>query len=153
MNWLKRTVRSAFRWGPWPVALWIVGTELIPTSYWFEVKSIVVSDTVAGVPPAIVIDRTISHPFFAWWAVSVRKTVKHDGKLMYEQVCYAAGSGDYKPTARIPADANLDWWTRPIKCDLKPGQYVLSTRWEMDVLGFRNRAVTVDSNPFYVLDP
>lgn len=145
-----RPVRLILRWAPWLLAPWILVTEAIPTSYWFEARSVVVSDTIEGIPPAMLVDRDINRPFFGWWAVTVRKVVNHNGRLMYEQACLATGQGDYKTTAKIPADANLDWWTQPVRCNLAPGQYIVLTRWDLDVLGFRNRAIALDSNPFYV---
>lgn len=148
--WLRRLCRRFIFWGPWIFLIYYTAPDLIPTSHWFTVRTVVVSDTRVGVSPAMLIDRTIERPFFAWWTVTVRKVVMRDGGLAYVPACLASGQGIYNPRARVPADADLDWWTQPTKCNLSAGQYVVSTQWTLDVAGLKNRTIIKDSNTFRV---
>lgn len=119
---------------------------LMPVSYWFDVRSVNISNSIAGVSPRMAVDRTINRPFRADWRITVLKQIDSG----WTSVCTAPGSNDYGPDARLPPDLDLDWWTFPTECNLVPGTYTVRTLWEVKVLGFLSKDIRILSNIFTV---
>lgn len=143
---------SGREWNILVALLWIVILivgfvgNVLPTSNWFDVKSVEVFDTTAGVPPLMEVDRDITQPFVADWLVEVERR----GTSGYYLQCSARGQSAYRTDAELPRPLTLDWWTYPVICNLQPGTYRVETTWELD-LGFAGkRTVRVLSNPFVV---
>ena len=137
-------------WLPWVLIAVLIGPMPIPVSFWFEPRSITISDTVEGKSPAIILDRSINRAFYADWSVTVRQAVPREGGMTYVIACNASGATTYRPTAEVPPDATLDWWTQPIKCVQKPGQYVVSSTWTLTVWGYWKKQVSLESSTFRV---
>lgn len=118
----------------------------LPASNWLDVRAIRVSDTTAGTSPSLLIDRTINQVFFADRSVTVLRQTP-DG---YNAVCSVADHYDFQPDTNLPKDADLDFWTFPVKCDLKPGQYVVRTLWQIHAFLWMTKEVRSTSNLFTV---
>ncbi len=121
--------------------------NFFPASHWFEVRSISVSDSVVGVAPGMSVDRVIHRPFQADWIATVMRVEAGGGN---STLCTARGGNDYRPTASLPANLNLDWWTWPRKCDLPPGEYRLKTLWVLRLPEGATKEVRVMSDTFKI---
>lgn len=103
-----------------------------PASYWFEVRSLHVSDTTVGDPVLMVADRDIKRNFLGTWTVSIRK-LGPKGQGVY---CTAVNSTDYEMNSQLPDPLTLSWWTFP-HCDPLPeGKYYIRTTWTIKGNGF-----------------
>ena len=120
----------------------------LPTSLWFNVKSVHVEDTTVGKPPVMDIERIINADFMATWLVEVEQQL-HGG---YAVMCAARGESAYRTDAVLPDPTTLDWWTYPVKCDLPAGRYRVETTWQMDIPFAPVKVVRVVSNVFTVND-
>lgn len=147
---MNAIVRRASYVGPWLLILFFVVMAAIPASFWFEVESVRVSDTTEGTPPALAVIRRINRPFDGAWTATVSKASADGGFIV---VCSASGRNEYLERSRLPHDLNLHWWTWPIKCELRPGEYILTTRWRINLPIPWPKSVTVTSNLFRVLAP
>ncbi len=124
---------------------WSLGT-MIPTSIWYEVRSVQVLDTQEGVSPRMIVDRTIRMPVDMDWSVVVYR-VTDDG---YLSECRSTGHNEYDPSATLPPALDLDWWTFPVECKLKPGNFVVRTLWTLNLFGFLRKPIRAVSNVFTV---
>jgi len=123
--------------------------EFVPNSWWLRVDRIHVFDTTEGTSPKMVVSREISRAFRAEWVVTIKKAKNEGEDSVYYRECSSFGEGDYRPETILPPNLDLDWWTIPIKCNLKPGVYILDTSWKFNAL-FSDRTVRVLSNVFVV---
>ena len=118
-----------------------------PASFWFDVNHIYVNDAVQGEEIVLAVDREINRPFFAEWAVLVRKL----DVSQFRVYCTAHGQGDYRPDASFPEPLTLDWWSSEECADLQPGKYFITTSWNIrGYNGFPDKIVSVESNVFEV---
>ena len=147
----KKLIRfvDAFAGAALALAIFASVTFFLPTSIWFEVRSVQVFNSSQGVSPRMLVDRTIHREFLADWIVSVYR-VKPDG---LESACRAQGHTNYEVDARLPPVMDLDWWTWPTQCNLGPGEYIARTIWTIDVLGLFHKEARVTSNPFRIYSP
>lgn len=113
----------------WPVVIfclaWLAlftGAQLWPASWWFEVRSVQVSN--GPYPPILAVERNIKRPFVADWVVTIRKWGGG-----WNVVCNASGKNAYKPDAQLPQKLTLAWWTNGACANLEPGRYSMSTVW------------------------
>lgn len=150
---MKTIRRVTFDLAPWLFIAWVAGVQLYhwiedmtPAAAWFEVRSITVSDSQAGNPIIMDVDRAIHHPFRAKWVVSVRRMTERG----LEKVCSVSGENDYKVESVLPEPLTLNWWIDGAPCALTPGHYRLDTAWVLDVTGYPPKAVSAQSNIFLV---
>lgn len=127
---------------------WQVIAAVWPSSYWFEVRQVVVNDTVAGVSPTMAVDRTIHTSFRGWWVAEVEKQQSHGG---FSVVCAQSGRNNYNADAGLPDALDLDWWTYPLHCELTPGRYRVDTTWSFSPASFPEKHVHYVSNEFLVM--
>lgn len=123
--------------------------QITPASNWFEVRSVFIEDSTAGVSPLMKVDRTVAKPFRGEWHVTIRQMVNGgDGYA----VCIAEGASDYSAAASFPPPDkfNLDWWMYPIKCNLGPGRYRAYTLWRIFPDGYPEKQVRATSNTFTI---
>lgn len=145
--------RAALDLLPWVFVAWIGAVQLmhwardvVPASAWFEVIGVTVSDTRAGQPVRMNVSRIIHAPFTASWVATVRRMT--DNGL--EFACSSFGTNDYRLESTLPEPLTLDWWTYPVRCDLKPGRYRLDTLWTLDLPGYPPKTVGAQSNVFEI---
>lgn len=119
----------------------------VPAEFWFEVRSVHVHDTVAGVSPRMDLDRVIRRPFNARWIVTVMREGPGGGFYTH---CTAVGNHDYRPENILPPDLDLDWWTWPRVCELPPGSFRVNAAWFMRIDGWPPKTVRAGSNVFVV---
>ena len=136
--------------GPWVFVAIMLGPQFVKqfeaSENWFQVASIVIPDTRRGSPVTMTVNRVIRQPFVADWVVTVRE-LRPEGPVI---ACTASGTSAYKTEAAFPTPLTLDWWTFPIRCDLRPGKYALDTVWRIDVGSSVTKTVTAASNAFEV---
>ena len=119
-----------------------------PASFWFEVDSVYVDDTVVGEAPHMQVERNIHRAFHADWIVTVMRINASGQPVTW---CPAAsGHNDYTPEAALPEPLTPDWWMWPAKCALLPGHYVLRTTWTIRPTWTLPRVVRTQSNVFLV---
>lgn len=145
-----RILKFVLKFLPWGVMLFLSPYVWLPTSYWLQFDYVRVADTRPGIAPALTVSRTIYRPITASWAVIIRKVETRAGKAGFVTACTATGKSDYITTAIFPEKLNLDWWTWPVHCSLEEGQYVMTTIWTLNILGFWPRDIVVASNVFTV---
>ncbi len=114
---------------PWLLLLGFAWTVIAPASLWMSVRAVRVADAPHGVSPSMMVDRSIHWDFAADWIATVRRI---DNEAATVIACVGSGRSDYRTTSRLPADLTLDWWMTK-HCNLDAGQYVLTTRWKIDV--------------------
>lgn len=140
----------------WPIYFAALGwiaftlvTQLWPASYWFEVRSVRVQNSVAAASIVMKVDREIKRPFDAVWTTQVR-TFRPDGEGYV--ACTASAYSEYKAGADLPQLLTMDWWTDGRCPTLPPGKYMLSTAWRINPSGiWPSKIVRADSNVFEVL--
>lgn len=132
------------------VTLWLsffLISNLWPTSYWFEVSHIYVSDTKVGEDPEMLVVRKIKRQFYAQWTVVLRE-VTPDGPVV---VCTRQGASIYEVDAQLPEPLFLSWWAYPGCDNIKPGRYYITTTWKIGEGGFLPyKLKRVDSNIFTI---
>lgn len=121
--------------------------QWVPAEFWFEVRSVHIHDTVAGVSPRMDLDRVIRRPFSARWIVTVMRERPEGGFFTH---CSAAGVHDYRPENVLPPDLDLDWWTWPRVCELRPARYRVHAAWYLQIDGWPPKTVRTQSNVFEV---
>ena len=103
--------------------------ELLPRSWWFQVWSVHVEDTVEGGDPAMAVVRTIHRPFKADWIAEVERW--HNGRFTSIPSCTGRGTNNYSPDNDLPDPLHLSWWIYPANCSLLPGRYRVETVWTL----------------------
>lgn len=116
-------VRTANRWWVFlPVAMTYVALWAAPASFWFEGRSIKVSDAVAGGVPVVVEDRAIHWSFIGSYSASVRFA-----EVPQEIAFGCTGSEEihYKGGLSGPKSYDLDEYAggKPACRNLPPGNY------------------------------
>lgn len=121
--------------------------QFFPSSFWFEVRSVNISNGRVGQDIQMQVDRTIVRDFHALWGATVRKW---DGSG-WVTICNASGSGNYRTIAKFPKPLTVDWWTWG-QCKINgPGRYHIETVWNIDGLGLMpDKQVSAMSNVFDV---
>lgn len=122
--------------------------ELNPDNF-MTVESIGVGNSVVSESLKMNVIREIHQDFRATYFVEVRTFPQR------AVVCTASDTINYTPESSLPDDLTLEWWANDAECsgpDLKPGEYVIITTWEIhnDNRLVENQTVTVESNPFVI---
>lgn len=122
--------------------------RLTPASAFYEVRSVLIEDTVAGVAPIMHFDRVIHRNFKGSWIAKVERASARGG---WTQTCGAVGSTNYVTDAELPDPLTLDWWTFPERCTPDvPGIYRVVTTWTIHMPGGLEKDVWSVSNSFKV---
>jgi len=124
---------------------------LIPLQwFWFDPGEVVISNTTVAAPPKVSFTRTIQRRVLMTYQVVVRDIEKN------RVICDPSSEAfSYSPTAQMPDDADLVWWTGgDDRCwPQEPGTYVAETCWTAVSLFFGmvpDKTVCRLSNPFTV---
>lgn len=149
MKLLRSTMMS------WPVALssWSIILawalfHLWPSSWWMEVRSILVLDSPAEASPLMLVDREIKRDFTATATVIVRR---RNGD-QWTEVCRAEKTTPYRTDAILPDPLDLDWWSWRECGFLPPGRYFINTIWRIDSGVLPDTQIITDSNEFKVVE-
>ncbi|WP_111429113.1 hypothetical protein [Rhodobacteraceae bacterium DSL-40] len=117
---------------------------------WFHVHSVDIEDAVVGDSPVVHVVREIRRPFTASWIVTLRRRNGAD----FAVFCAREGRNDYRPSAVLPAETDLNWWMNippnPNCPGLLPGTYILSMSWSIEVSGLPPKVMRIESNEFEV---
>jgi hypothetical protein len=108
------------------MAAWVAAFTYPMRLTHFAADAPIVADARVGEVPAVAFTRTIKRNFVASYAGTVRRV---DGR----EIVFDFGSGvfEYEAGARLPANADLCWWTvrEPACRELEVGTYYLNTCW------------------------
>lgn len=126
---------------------WSWAPSFLPPSYWFQVHSIMISDSFIGNPIEVDYDRTINNAFKGSYIVTVRKKVNSGGFYTY---CKANDDVDYRLDNELPDFVSLKWYTYPTECELTAGTYRVDTLWEINLPRGAKKQVRKRSNVFQV---
>jgi len=135
----------------WTMLIWLVVfmvAQVWPSSWWMDVRRVLVFDGIAGAEIVMSVDREINRPFIADWAVAVRRQADR-GWVVH---CAATGQSRYNVDSVLPDPLTLDWWTDG-KCQkiTIPGQYRISTIWTIrGENGLPDKIIERRSNRFEV---
>lgn len=142
LDWLY-----AYRLIPWVVMALLIPPQVWPTSWWIDVRSVVVSDSKIGEPAKMVVERKVKRAFRGAWNATV---MQWDGSGWVTH-CNASGTSNYRADARFPVPLTMQWWT-DAQCHLLPaGRYKITTTWRvLDLPLMPDKIVSVDSNVFEV---
>ena len=150
---MNKIVKLFLQYSPFALVVFVVLFDLvIPNSYWFVVARVHVSDSIVGEAPKMIVARDIVRPFRGHWVATVKKAQNETEKSPFYAECTGEGDRDYRPETVLPIDLDLDWWTDPRKCNLKPGSYIVDTSWIFHVMFFE-RTVRAVSNVFVIKAP
>lgn len=141
-------------------AAFIAGPALVPLvmpmSWYYDFRSITVSDTVAGVAPRVIVDRTIKQDFRGRRDVEILRAEGSEFVVWWHCGPHGTQWRPYRTNEKLPDDMDLDWWqdippARP--CPLPPGTYKVNTVvYAKSWLG-AELSVSIDSNTFTVFPP
>lgn len=140
-------------------AAFIAGPALVPVfmpmARYYDIRSITVSDTVPGVAPRVIVDRTIRQNFRGRRDVEILRAEGGEFVVWWDCGPHGTQWRPYRTNEVLPAGMNLDWWMDipPNRaCPLPAGTYkVTSTIYAKSWLG-AELVVTVDSNVFKVAE-
>lgn len=131
----------AFVW----VVVWLV-MFFWPARYYFDPQKLVVPNTRPHESVVMLFEREINKNFLGRWSVTVRRFTDHGPTV----VCSAAGQANYKTDSILPDPLTLDWWTEGACKTLPPGDYMISTTWEIYPVLWPEKQISIDSNIFQV---
>ena len=120
--------------------------SMVPADEWMSVGEVTVLPTNEGRAPILEVARVIKKNFIGEWSVTLRR-LEQGGSVV---ACEATGAHEYRTDSRLPAEINLDWWTAPVKCDLRAGMYRVHTVWTVKAVGYPEKYIIRDSNVFEV---
>lgn len=158
--------RNHRRWTVWLVAMWAgliawsnieslraariaIQHERAPATRWLDVRSVRVSDAIAGECPTMTVDRTIHQRVRGSWVATLRKRGPSGGFSAYRS---ATGTIDYQPGTAFPEPLFLWWWMEwpPDECQLEPGDYIVTTQWLLSPPGYPTKEEFEPSNVFTI---
>lgn len=129
------------------LAVFLAVAHFWPSSFWFEVRSLRVFDSVLGEPIPMAVDRTIRRDFSGRWVSTIRR-LEGGSWVSY---CTAENTTNYSVDAKLPDPLYLQWWTFPGCYPLGVGKYTLRTTWRIEGVGLLpDKWVTANSNIFEV---
>ncbi len=101
---MRGAVRTINRWWVFlPVLAAYVALWLVPASFWFDSRSLKVSDAFVGEVPVVVEDRTIHWSFLGSYSASVRFT-----EIPQEIAFGCTGSGDIRYRGGLSGPKSYD---------------------------------------------
>lgn len=167
MDTLVGAIRSWARdcWPAWGVggalailAVFVGGPLVVPLfmpmGLFYEMRSVTIADTTAGVSPRVIVDRTIHRDFRGRYEVEIMRAEGAEFSVWWECGSHVSDWRWYREDAVLPPNMDLDWWMGippNRECVLPPGTYKVRTT--LYALGpFRAElSTTVGSNVFKVM--
>lgn len=126
---------------------------VVPMSRYYELRSVTIADTTAGVSPSIIVDRTIKRDFRGRYEIEIMRAEGSEFVVWWECGPHVSDWRMYRDETSLPHDLTLDWWMGipPAReCPLPPGTYkVISTIYARGPLG-AELSTTTASNVFHV---
>lgn len=121
--------------------------ELIPTSIWFDVKSLHVADAPVGISPSIALVREINKDFTAEWQVTIHDVTSGTPRGK----CVIPYKQKYFKNSTLAPDINLAWLTLGNCTHLIPGKYIATVQYDVITPWFMpNKHDEVTSNVFTI---
>ena len=103
------------------------GLSLVPVEWvWFDPGRVIVGDSTVDDPPVMQFNRKVKRQAKISYQVVIRNVTNR------QVVCDPKrGPFTYRPTASLPADMRLDWWTGydPRCWPREVGTYFMETCW------------------------
>lgn len=132
---------------PWiESGLWMV----VPASRWLEVHSIEVANSRIGSGILLRVDQEVHRSFAASWTVTLHQEV-HRG---FAPFCTRHGRNEYRAESQLPPETDLNWWMdvppNPPCKELRPGNYLVTFTWTLDIPGVPQKVIRAESNIFEV---
>lgn len=125
-------------------ALW---SSALPPSYWMQISLVHVNDAKVGQSPIMQEEIKVHRTVLAMRTATVLKK-QENGSMA--RICSSRHWNTYSAGYGPPDAFDLDWWTRPVKCDLTPGEYIVQTSWYLRPSGHYRKELHVSSNSFKV---
>ena len=125
--------------------------HLLPTTLWYELRSVHVADAIAGGDPAVDIDRTIRRSVYGDWYLSVWQVNAAAPPTLH---CSARGANNYRAGALRPRGRGLvAYWMDGAVCPLAEGRYFATISFRFYPPYFGTKTAEIDSNVFTVHPP
>lgn len=123
-----------------------------PASYWFDVHSISIADSIEGQDPTVDYRPLIKRDVHAEFTVSItRHTTEADAVgVIY---CIGSGSANYVAGRALPpAETSMAWLMNreQAPCKFEPGVYRARVVWTLYPEGYPTKTIVVDSNYFRI---
>lgn len=153
---ISSPLKSKIKWTFLIIVSWLIififsaFYQYIPTTWWFDVRSVQVFDTKQGEIPIMKVERYINRPFFGVYNAEVEK-LNPFGRFAVVPGCVGSQGNNYDPENDLPDPLDLHWWIFPASnCVLLPGIYRVDTHWTIHVNKSLTREVRVISNNFEI---
>jgi hypothetical protein len=131
------------------VSVGLTALVLWPATRWMVVKTVHIADTPKGAPVEMIVDRSVVRPFTGQYNVSIHAW--HDNAWVAYCNTAVSNPWEYQAGARYPVPLTLEWWTGGKCHPLPPGEYQVTTRWNLSNLGiFPDKTFAVTSNIFEI---
>lgn len=119
-----------------------------PASWWLRVDLVQAGPAKVAQQVPMIVERTISRPFFAEWTATVRRFTPGG----WSWHCGGQGQSVYREGSELPDELTLEWWTGGGCKTLPEGRYVVETSWIIEpTVGFLPpKRVYATSNIFEV---
>lgn len=139
------------------LAIFVAGPALVPIvvpmSRYYDLRSVTVADTVHGISPRVIVDRTIRRDFRGRFEIEIMRAEGSEFSAFWSCGDHDSEWRIYRDETMFPAGMDLNWWMgippNPY-CDLPEGTYkIISTIYAQGWLG-AVLSTTVDSNVFVV---
>ena len=126
-------------------AVLLLALPLWPASFWFEVNSVIVTDSYTEKGHRIIdVDREVKREFYGKWRVEEQLKVAGSGYVTV-QICEA--DSHYRPEKGMPAPITLEWW-KGNRCRFEwpyyrliEGTYRICTYWMIEPEYFPRKKV------------
>lgn len=132
-----------------PVVLYRNYIDAIPSTAFMSVSEIRIADAPVGTSPEMTIKRDIHWPFIGEW----NNILRHRTPEGFVSVCTSSGVTGFHPDNALPRPLTLEYWMRPGRCILPPGDYRLDTVWTIHSDGYPEKFLRGTSNIFTIYSP
>ena len=154
-------------WQSWATAFVLAGLVMfvvapavvpmvVPMSAYYELRSVTIANSTAGVAPKVIVDRVVHRDFRGRYEIAIMRADGSRFAMFWDCGEQASDWRPYRADAVIPSDIDLDWWLGippNRECHLPPGTYkVLTTIYARGPLGAELSATT-ESNVFTIGPP
>jgi hypothetical protein len=113
------------------VAAPVVVPFVWPMSFYYELRSVTISDAMEGETPKVVVDRSIHRDFRGRYEIVIMRAVGGEYEPFWACGQHTSERRTYLVGAVLPENLDLDWWMdvppNP-PCLLPPGQYQVVTQ-------------------------